>query len=424
MQAPRASIVTAYASILNALEGADARTVMLKMSAAGQLLGATESELAAALAVNGASGFTPATVEKAPPKRGIKRKAVGPPAPGTKFLGKHVRVWWGEPYNAFYIGRVVDYQPINNAYNVVYNEGTLNEEHAQEDLESMPLHFCKVVAPPKSIMLKLKKGLNPTPIDYANIPYKGMDELEVRIDKANNLEQISSLSSELDARVVQLKAMLEALGPDSESDADDERDDEAAGGDADAVALLATKQAAELGLDLDETLCEAGAPMPASPEDGAHTPRELSVVPTALQTATPVQPPRETPTSARALVAIDTPVDNCGASPENDETAPSDDDGASRHTIDFVQGPVAVVHEQVATVVQEQVATVVQEQATVVQEQAAAAVVQEQAAAAVVQEQELPADVRYEPHVVAPVPMLARDDAPLGPNLMAAPEEI
>ena len=425
MQAPRASIVTAYASILNALEGADARTVMLKMSAAGQLLGATESELAAALAVNGASGFAPATVEKAPPKRGIKRKAVGPPAPGTKFLGKHVRVWWGEPYNAFYIGRVVDYQPTNNAYNVVYNEGTLNEEHAQEDLESMPLHFCKVVAPPKSIMLKLKKGLNPTPIDYANIPYKGMDELEARIDKANSLEQISSLSSELDARVVQLKAMLEALGPesDSESDSDDECDDEAAGDDADAVALLATKQATELGLNLDETLCEAGAPMPASPEDGVHTPRGLSVVPTALQTATPVQPPRETPTSARALVAIETPADNCGASPENDEAAPSDDDGASRHTIDFVQGPVAVVQEQ-AVVVQEQ-AVVVQEQAVMVQEQAVVAVVQEQAAAAaVVQEQELHADVRLVPHDETPVPMLARDDAPLCPILVVAPEEL
>jgi hypothetical protein len=403
MQAPRSSIVAAYASILNALEGADARTVMLKMSAAGQLLGATESELAAALAVNGASGFTPATVEKAPPKRGIKRKAVGPPAPGTKFLGKHVRVWWGEPYNAFYIGRVVDYQPTNNAYNVVYNEGTLEEEHAQEDLESMPLHFCKVVAPPKSIMLKLKKGLNPTPIDYANIPYKGMDELEVRIDKANNLEQISSLSSELDARVEQLKAMLEALGPesDSESDSDDECDDKAAGDDADAVALLATKQAAELGLDLDETLCDAGAPMPASPEDGVHTPRELSIVPTALQTATPVQPMRETPTSARALVAIDTPVDNCGASPEN-EAAPSDDDGASRRIIDFVQGPAAVVQEQAAVVVQEQ---------------AVVAVVQEH-------EHELPADVRLVPHDETPVPMIARNDAPLDPDLMAAPEEL
>jgi hypothetical protein len=401
MQTPRASIVAAYASILNALEGADARTVMLKMSAAGQLLGATESELAAALTVNGASGFTPATVEKAPPKRGIKRKAVGPPAPGTKFLGKHVRVWWGEPYNAFYIGRVVDYQPTNNAYNVVYNEGALNEEHAQEDLESMPSHSCKVVAPPKSIMLKLKKGLNPTPETYANIPYKGMNELEVRIDKANSLEQISSLSNELDARVVQLKAMLEALGPesDSESDSDSECDDEAAGDDADAVALFATKQAAELGLDLDETLCDAaGAPIPASPEDGTHTPRELSIVPTALQTATPVQPMRETPTSARALVAIAPAVDNRGASPEKDEAAPSDDDGASRHIIDFGQGPAAVV----------------QEQAVAVQEQAAA----------VVQELELHADLRVVPHDEAPVPMLARDDAPLGPNLMAAPEEL
>ena len=390
MQTVRLSIVEAYASILNAVEGADARTVMLKMSAAAQLLGATEAEREAALNLSGvarpahAPAGAPAPVGKAPPKRGVKRKAVEPPAPGAKFLGKHVRVWWGEPYNAFYVGHVVDYQPADNTYKVVYNEGTLDEEHAQEALESMPALSCKVVVPPKNIMLKLKKGVkNPTSETYADIPYKGMDELEVRIDKANSLEQISSLSSELDARVVQLKAMLEALGPDSDDDDEQaEGDDaEAAGGDADAATLLATKHATELGLDLDETLCEAGAPVAASPEAGARTPREMPIVATALQTATPVQPPRETPTSARSPAAIETPVDNESAHPENDDVAVplSDDDAAPRLIIDFVPEQVAAVPEPA-----------------------------------------LPA--RDAPHDEAP--MLARDDAQLGPVLEAGPEDL
>jgi hypothetical protein len=347
-QTMRPAIVKAYASILNALEGADARTVMLKMSAAGQLLGATEAERDSALGLCDATepapvpaaspaaapAAAPAAVDKAPLKRGLKRKAVEPLAPGTKFQGKYVRVWWGEPYNAFYVGHVVDYQPDHNTYKVVYNEGTPQEEHAQEDLESMPPLSCKVVAPPKSTMPKPKVGpMTPPPCPAGDKLDAYMNNIDVRIDKANSLDEISALSGEIDARVVQLKAMLEALGPDSDS----EEDEAAACGDAEAVALLATKQATELGLDLDEALCEAGA----------HTPRGVSIAPMALRTATPVQPMRETPTSARALVAIDAPVVNNGASPESDG-APPDDDGAPLDMIDFVPEWVSAFPEQEA----------------------------------------------------------------------------
>jgi hypothetical protein len=401
MQPPRASIVAAYASILNALEGADARTVMLKMSAAGQLLGATEAELAAALASNGASGSAPApspapaTVEKKPPKRGLKRKAVEPPAPGTKFLGKHVRVWWGAPYNAFYVGHVVDYQP-GSGYRVVYNEGSPDEEHAQEDLDAMAPLSCKIVPAPKSA--PTSRGAVQQPMElptklpsvYNSEAWKAfLKDKNVRIDRARSLEEITAVANELDAGTVHLKAMIEALGPDSDSDEEDEEKEDdadgagAVGGDADAVALLATRQATELGLDLDETLCDAGVPVAASPEAGARTPRDMSVIPTLLQTATPVQPLRETPTSARALAAIQTPADNDYAAPQGNDSAPPDDDGSPHHIIVFVPEQVAAVPEP-----------------------------------------ELQLDVRDAPHDEETALTLARDDAPLEPELEAAPEDL
>lgn len=353
MQRPRASIVQAYASILNALEGVDARTVMLKMSAAGQLLGATEAELAAALASNDATGSAsapaPAHAKTAPPKRGIKRKA-GEPAPGTKFLGKHVRVWWGEPYNAFYIGHAVAYQP-GSGYRVVYNEGAPDEEHAHEDLEAMPPLSCKIVPAPKSASNPRGAAQHPMKRPMTPPPVPAGDNTDARIDKARNLEEITALTSELDARAARLKEMLQALGPDTDDDEEEYGADGAgaAGCDADAIALLATRQATELGLDLDETLCDAGAPVAASPEAGARTPRDMSVVPTPLQTATPMQP-RETPTTARALAVIETPVDNDAAPPRSEESAPPDDEGAQRHIIDFFSEQVAAVPEQVAAV--------------------------------------------------------------------------
>lgn len=341
MKAVRPAIVDAYASILNALEGADARTVMLKMSAAGQLLGVTEAEREVALTLSGAAGSAPvpaaapAPFEKAPPKRGLKRKAVEPPAfPGTKFLGKYVRVWWDEPYNAFYVGHVVDYQPADNTYKVVYNEGTLDEEHAQEDLEAMPPLSCKIVPAPKSA--PTPRGVVQQPMAHPTWDAFLKDKY-VRMNRARSLEDISAVSSELDAGVARLKAMLEALGPDSDEDDDeDDKPAEDVGGDDDEAAMLATKQAEELGLDLNETLCEADAPVAASPAAGARTPRDMSIVPTPLQTATPVQPQRETPTTARALAIIETPVDTDGVTPQGDDGAPSE--------------PVAAVFDQVAAV--------------------------------------------------------------------------
>jgi hypothetical protein len=313
MHSDRPSIVSAYASFLNALEGADARTVMLKMTAAGQMLGVSDAEREAALGLVNTFGSAPAPVKNAPPKRGLKRKAVDPRPPGSKFLGKYVRVWWDAPYNAFFIGHVVDYTP-GIGYRVVYNEGTPEEENAQEDLEAMTPLSCRVVQIPKNASKPLgayqqpMKRLMTTPA----VPVEDtLEHLEYRIDQARSLEEINLMANELDARTAKLKAMLEALGPESDDDDDNdddkEKDDDAgagAGGD-DVVALLATKEAAELGLDLNETLCEAVPLAHASPETGAHTPRDMAIVPTLLQMATPMQPPHETPTSARALAVIE-----------------------------------------------------------------------------------------------------------------------
>jgi hypothetical protein len=222
----RPSVVAAYAAVLHALDGADARTVMTKMSAASALLGVTDAERAAALATS-----APARRGGAPPVPSApKRKALAPePAPeqaipGSRFLGKTVRVWWEEPYNAFFIGRAVEYQPATKTYTVVYNEGALDEEHAQEDLESMSPVNCKIVPPKKNALSAKRPRITPPtpPLGAARDNLDAYSEaMDVRIKKTRNLKEVGLLSDELDARVAQLKAMLDDLGDDDDEDEDE-----------------------------------------------------------------------------------------------------------------------------------------------------------------------------------------------------------
>jgi hypothetical protein len=266
----RPSVIAAYAAVMHALDGADARTVMTKMSEASALLGATNAERAAALATS-----APARRGGAPPvPRVQKRKALAPAQaiPGTRFLGKTVRVWWGDPYNAFFIGRAVEYHPATKMYTVVYNEGALDEEHAQEDLESMSPANCKIVPATKNALLA-KRITPPTPPpgaarDNMDAYY---DTLDFRIKKSRNLKEVGMLSNELDARMAQLKTLL----------GDDDDDDDA---DDDAFALRVAnldQEDAELGLVFPD------ADLAASPSASAHTPRDMGIGPSLL--ATPAQ---------------------------------------------------------------------------------------------------------------------------------------
>jgi hypothetical protein len=241
-----------------ALDGHDAFTVMARMSAAADLLGATDAERKAALgthhqpsapthpyggahAAMGASGprtgalSEPMTFQQQQQmllqqhqqekkaSRGTKRKADSRNPPGVKFLGKYVRVWWDAPFNNYFVGRVDHYSGEEKKYKVIYNEGTADEEWAFEDLESMKAAYCKIVPPPK------------TPVGVAGASALGggasgplttfkplsFEELEKRIKKSKTVYELDVIQGEITEHIDNINQALKFLDEQS----DEERDE-------------------------------------------------------------------------------------------------------------------------------------------------------------------------------------------------------
>ena len=306
-----------------ALDGHDAFTVMSKMSAAAELLGATDAERKAALATQcpqlaapthpyggahaatnapGSCTFvTPETMafqqqqqhaEK--PKRGTKRKASDSRLPaGVKFLGKYVRVWWDAPYNSFFVGRVDHYSGEEQKYKVIYNQGTPDEEFAFEDLESMKAAHCKILPAPKlpaSVAPELVPAGGASGLPSATTPFN-MLNIEKRIKKAKTLYEIETLEGEISAHMRKINDALKMLDEQS----DEERDDLNTG---------AALPAANAGHQQGTTAPDAPFETPVGAQLAAP-----SEVPPAVPPAVPREEPLETTLEAPIGAPIGAPLE-------------------------------------------------------------------------------------------------------------------